>query len=228
MADGLEARGRLEANGVVAFNGDGDFVRFYAGTKHMTFQSEQAGHAVYEKVDMVAVHHAGERDPIVRYVEPIDRARWPQQWEAYQAGQSQLPDGTSIAILFPADPQTVKNMEAIGIFTVEQLAAMADSAANNIPFGGRLKQKAIDFIAARDGAEGFNRVQAQLDRERERTKSLETEMAELKQQMATLSQRGPESAAAPALTPEMIAQIAMEVAAVQPPKRGPGRPPREE
>jgi len=95
-----------------------------------------------------------------------------------------------------------------------------------------LRNKAKSFLEARDGADGFNKLQAQLDRERENSASLQMQMKEMQAQMATLaaqreSDPGNNVSVSPmSFTPEQLAQIAAMLP--QPAKRGPGRPRSDE
>lgn len=223
---------RIADNGAIMLDGSKAAVWFKREAKHMVAASELEGREVWEERDYVYVQQPGDLSPVRREVQPGDNRRWPNQWQAYQEGRKDVPAGTPISILFPASPSMAKNLESLGIFTIEQLAEVPDSSLVRIPFGGELKEKAKKYIAALNGAEGFNKMQAQLDRERERATSLEMQIAEMQRTMATLqaqreSDPGNNASVSPLqLGPEQIAQIMAAMKAAEPPKRGPGRPPR--
>ncbi len=222
---------RIGPNGVVQVK-DGSFAWFETKSKHMPAKSEAAGHEVYEDIVMVHVQQPGDMQPVSREYRPGDERRWPDSWQAFQEKRKPVVDGTLISILFPTSPSMVKNLEGVGIHTIEQLSMVSDTGLSNIPMGMDLRNKAKAFLDARDGADGFNKVQAQLDRTREENASLKLQMDEMQRQMATLaaqreSDPGNNASVSPmSFTPEQLAQIAAMLP--QSEKRGPGRPPKKE
>lgn len=220
---------RIGPNGVIQASDDKAFVWFAREAKLIPAQSEEGGRQVYENRDYVYVQQPGDMHPVKREFRNGDDRRWPKAWEAYQAGLKPVADGTPISILFPSQPSTSKNLESVGIFTIEQLGATPDSSLGNLPFGSDLKLRAQKYLEAVKGSEGFNKLEAQLDREREKTRSLEMRLDEMGRQMATLgaqreSDPGNNVSVSPlAFTAEQLAQIAAMLP--QPEKRGPRRPP---
>lgn len=212
------------------------YVRFLLEPKHFPAESEKQGHQVWQDVIMVLVQHPGERDPIKREMLELDKRRWPRQWDAFDKGRSNDPDGTPISILFPGSPSTSQMLGSLGIHTIEQMANVNDSAIGNIPFGGDTRKKAQGYLDTVKKAEGFNKLEAVIDQEKARSRSLEAQMEDMKAKMAEMGARfdeaGKPMAQAPssgALSPEALAQIMAVVAATNnPPKRGPGRPPKTE
>lgn len=219
---------RIAQNGVVQVR-DSAHAWFTTVSRHMPAKSEAAGHAVYEDLVMVHVQQPGDMQPVSRAFRPDDAKRWPDQWRAYQEGKAAPIDGTPLSILFPASPSMVKNLESVGIHTIEQLADVTDTGLGNIPMGLTLRDKAKAFLAARDGADGFNRLQAQLDREREEKNSMKLQMQEMQTQLATLAaQRESDpgnNVSVPVISPELIAAVLAAMPQAEP-KRGPGRPPK--
>ncbi len=221
---------RIGPNGVVQVK-DGSFAWFESKAKLMVAETEAAGKQVFKDIVIVRVQQPGDREPVTREYRAGDERRWPDSWAAFQEKRKPTVDGTPLAILFPASEAMVKNLEGVGIHTIEQLAKVTDTGLTNIPMGLDLRNKAIAFVEARDGADGFNKLQAQLERKDEQVRSLEMQMNEMRAQMATIaaqreSDPGNNASVSPMqLTPEMIAQI---VAALPQPeaKRGPGRPPK--
>ncbi len=218
---------RIGQNGVVQAK-DNSYAWFETRSKHMPAKSEAAGHEVYEDQIILNVQQPGDLNPVSRPYREGDERRYAEAWSAYQQGKTPAHDGTPMAILFPASPAMVKNLESIGIHTIEELGKVTDTGLTNIPMGLDLRNKAKAFLEARDGADGFNKISAQLDRERERANSLEMQMKEMQAQMAIIaaqreSDPGNSVSVSPlSFTPEQLAQIAAMLP--QPEKRGPGRP----
>lgn len=217
---GTMSGGQIAQNGAIRFGDKLAAAWFKCEPKLMVAESDIAGHQVWKNVDIVYVQQPGDMQPVRREIGSMEaRARWPEQWAAYQEGRKQAPDGTPLAVIFGSDPAIPKSLESAGIHTVEQLAGAADSSLHNFPFGGTLKQKAAKYLLTLSGAEGFNKVQSELDREKEKTRSLEMRLTEMEQRYAAIK---PES---PAITMEQVMTL---MASLQPEKRGPGRPPKTE
>jgi hypothetical protein len=226
---------RIGPNGVIQASDNQSFAWFTREPKLMVAQSESAGRDVYEERDYLHVQQNGDMHAVTREYRKGDEQRYPNAWSAYQAGRKPTHEGTPIAIMFPGQPSAPKNLESVGIHTIEQLAETPDSSLGNLPFGMDLKLRAKKYLGAVKGSESFNKLEAQLDREREKTQSLEMQMQEMRQQMATLaaqraSDPGNNVSVSPlAFTPEQLNEmIAAQIAAALPEKRGPGRPKKED
>lgn len=111
--------------------------------------SQEAGREIYVRADYVRIKHPGEKDEIFRPAHGGDRRRFKRQWEAYECGETIVPEGTPLAVLFPRNPEIVKNLEHDKIVTVEQLAGLTDTQIQNIGIGGRqFTDKAKAFLTS--------------------------------------------------------------------------------
>ena len=208
-------------------------VMFFTKAKHFPAESETAGYPVYHDVLYVRVQHPGERDSVVVEANASHKAKWPAAFKAFEEGRKLVPEGTPLSLLFPGGNEpAILTMNALGLFTIEQVAEMADSATGNIPFGGDLKQRAIRYLEATKKGADFNKMQSELDEEKKARKSLEMQLDDLQgkfSQLAAEREGGPGVSSSPSvLTPEMLQQITAALAATQTPKRGPGRPPKDQ
>ncbi len=89
-----------------------------------------------EFVDFVQLSHPGESlNQIDRRVSDEDKRRWPQEWQRYQDGKDQIPDGIPIATLFKAHPGILRTLERENVLTVEQLANLSATAIQSIGMG---------------------------------------------------------------------------------------------
>lgn len=122
--------------GAVDLNIGAAVVKFYAKQVIVPFKSEESGRPVYRQADYVRVDFPGEHDTIDREATTADKRRYAKHWEAYQSGRMELPDGTPLASLFPANPEIVDELRFHKVFTIEQLGGMSDTALQNIPMGG--------------------------------------------------------------------------------------------
>lgn len=119
--------------------GPGDdklIVGFYKKSVLNAARSREKGCPQYDGRDFVKIQHPGETLNIVdRPAHDGDRQRWPQKWAHYQAGVTQIPDGVPLNQLFPDKPQVVDMMRGYNIHTVEQLSNLSASAISTVGMG---------------------------------------------------------------------------------------------
>lgn len=208
------------------------FAKFEMAPKLMVFASENAGHQVYENKEYVIVHQPGERDPIRKEATDMDRRRFPQAYALFKAGQTDTPTGTPIAVIFPGNPAAASTFSGLGIHTVEQLASVNDAAVQNIPFGFDCRKKARDYVQAQEGAEGFNKLNAQLDAKDSEIKSLQMSMQQMQEDMRRIqAERAVPTdgnTISGGMTADQVIALVNTMMTQAPEKRGPGRPRKEE
>jgi hypothetical protein len=99
--------------------------------------SDKEGRPIHKSVTYVKIIFAGDKTkvidrPVIMQEQPggvpPDHLRWPNYWQAYQNKTEQVPDGTSL-LEWPPLPRTeARDLKAMGIHTVEQLAGLPDTA----------------------------------------------------------------------------------------------------
>lgn len=161
-------RGTFDANSGLASQGDESkvFAEFYLRSVNDGLASKEAGRPVNKNVTFVKIIQPGESRHSV-YDQPAtnqDVARFPRQWQAFQAGQKQEAEGSPLSLLFPDNPAAVDNLRHLGFQTIEQLAGANDTAIQNIGLGGREFQgKARAYLAAADKGKDFHTLAARLE-----------------------------------------------------------------
>ncbi len=129
--------------------------------------SKEAGRTIKRDVPYVRIIQPGE-SRLATYDQPAtneDVARFPRQWAAFQAGQKQEIVGSRLDLLFPERPAIVENLRAVGIFTVEQLAALPDTGLQNVGMGGRQwQEKAKAYLATADKGKDFHALSDRLEK----------------------------------------------------------------
>jgi len=127
--------------------------------------SEKAGHYVGKDVDFVLITPAGSKDRIDRNALEwlaqcrieVQAERLPVKWEAHyreayknwKEGQEAPVDGTPLINWPGLSPTQYKQLQALHIRAVEDLAAANEETINRLGMGGRqLKQRAVDYLAA--------------------------------------------------------------------------------
>jgi hypothetical protein len=113
-------------------------VGFYKKSVLNAARSREMGQPVYEGRDFVKIQHPGETLNIVdRPVNESDMHRWPRQWQHYQKGVNQIPDGVPINLLFPAKPEIETMLRGYNIHTVEQLAGLSAQGISTVGMGAQ-------------------------------------------------------------------------------------------
>lgn len=146
----------------------------------------------YRTVDFVKMIKRGGNGQSVS--EPIAWVRtnpnlWPTvepAYEAWRKGQTLQQSGTGLAMWPPMTPAIMKRLEAVHIYTVEELAALTDSNVQALGIGIReLRDKARAWV---DAEKGRGAVAAELE-------ARDRQIAELKAQMAVLLEEAPKKKA---------------------------------
>lgn len=183
-------------NGITAYavsHGDDRklFVEFDSEPVHQVAESNAAGRPIFKDVPHIRIRFPGDNtreiyrpvklDPDQSRPFPPDPERFPRQWAAFQAQEHQAQDGSPIEEWAAVSRSQARELKAVNIHTVEQLAGVIDSALQGLGMGGRdLRAKAQAWLAqAADAAAG-----AALATENVR---LRNEMDAMKAQIAELA-----------------------------------------
>ncbi len=171
--------------GAAEFGGAGGsnvvFPRFYMASKYMPALSQQEGKPIAKPLEMVEIRQAGERDTMIEEVNDQHRYRWPQQYAAFKAGQSQIQAGTPLGMLFLANPEVVEELKRGNVHTIEALLEVPDSAINAIPFLTEWKKRAKLYLDGTAKGKGFHVLERALDAEKAKTAALEERLAALEE-----------------------------------------------
>lgn len=144
-------------------------------------KSLAAGHPVFDDIDFINIQFPGDKTKkVVKKVNEEYKARYPKQWAAYKAQELQVQEGFPITewpILTKAEAATLK---ASGIHTVEQLAAIPDTALGVMLGARTYRDKAQATLQnAKD-----NQFAIAIQKENE---SLKADIAALKDQVKELA-----------------------------------------
>jgi len=138
--------------------------------------SEREGRLVCRDMERVRLQIAG--DPFTAAVHPVtdyDRQRFPDAYRHWkQSNEAQHIVGTPLKMWPPASPSLVKEAESVNIYSVENLAAVADVHIGRLSNGREWREKAISWLnVAKDSAAGTAYAAENL-RLKERLAALET------------------------------------------------------
>lgn len=180
----------LNPDGSVRLGTDSQLVvSFYRRAVLNEFKSKQASSPQYEPQDFVKIFHPGEKDMIDRPVKESDKARFPQQWQAFLTKGEQIAEGTPLDHLWPGNPEIVATLRATRIQTVQQLAGLADGACSMLQFGAELRKKAQQFLEGTEKGKTFHALEQRITEQA-------SEIAQLREQLSAVmadlgSEEGP-------------------------------------
>lgn len=141
------------------------------------------------------------------------RQKYAHAYRSWRTGMTTAPEGTPLEMWarLASSPAIVADLKYINIFTIEQLAGVADGNLHRLPMGPTLKNDAKAWLADRKDTAALEAQRRETDSLREGNAMMQGQMQVMMQQMA-----------------EMQAKLAATEAPKEPevPKRGPGRPPR--
>jgi hypothetical protein len=163
-------------------------VEFYQGSELHGVRSEAEGRPIYVAVDMIRIRHPGERDVHEIPVLEHHKHEFRRKWEAYKAGQAASHEGTPLATLFPVEQAIVRQMNALHIFTAEQLAGLTEQGISRLGLGGRQHvERAKKFLEASGSMAGAHRMEGELRAAQEKLAESEARMAAMERQLQVLA-----------------------------------------
>jgi hypothetical protein len=140
------------------------FVQFHMRAVKAGAKSEAAGRPIFEDIPYVRIHVPGDKTTVIE--EPVNdvyKERFPAQWQRFEKGLIQSPEGTPVEQWPLITTGQAQEFKAMNVYTVEQLAGMSDSAAQKFMGGYELRRKAEVFLKlAKDTGEA-QRIAAEND-----------------------------------------------------------------
>ena len=138
-------------------------------------ESERQGRVVYSDTETVLLYIAGDQFSV--HSQPVDeqiKARFPEQYNHWKrTNEGRQITGTPLKMWPMATPAFIREMEAINVFSVEDLANIADVNVSRLPDGRVWRERAQAWIAAATGSAQTTRFAAENERLKERIAALE-------------------------------------------------------
>lgn len=156
-------------------------VLFYTRTVEDTERTRLEGRKCFKEREYVKIMVPGDRLNIVdravqRTGSPTtdDTLRFSKQYARFKQQQEQVAhDGTPLNLWPGIGGSLVEELKYLNIFTVEQLATLADTHVAKIPRGQEFKRKAAEFVQATKDAAAVNRLQSALAERDDKIEALE-------------------------------------------------------
>lgn len=208
-------------------------VRFIAEPQQNEDKTKKAGRPIFDEVEVCEIRIPGDTDLRREPVTAEHKRRFPKQYLAFKANQSQeAASGTPLAAWPLLTRAQVEEAKYLGAHTVEQLAEASDGGIQKFGPGWiSIRQKARDWLtAAKDGAL-LVRLRSELEERDGRIKALE-EMLTKQAQALQQAGIGTGSTAPVSGTPSVdvgalvAAEVAKALATVQAAPKRRGRPPK--
>jgi hypothetical protein len=151
-------------------------------------ESEKAGHPVYKDVEYVQIIAPGnDKEVVNKAVTKAEIERWPDQYKRFKSNEKMTFEGTPINEWPQVTKAQAKTLEAMHIYTVEQLAEVADRNIGNLGIGvSDLKNKAKAYLEWQAGESSVQKYAQQKRRLEEKNAELNERVAKLEEQIAAL------------------------------------------
>lgn len=133
---------------------DNTIARFYMRPVQSAFKSNEAGHPVFVDTEYVEVIIPGNRGTTLDTpARDEHKARWPQQYERFKAGQEEPTEGTPVGEWAGCTRSEAEELKYLHVRTVEMLANLDDAAIQKMSMGGlALRERARRFLAQAQGS----------------------------------------------------------------------------
>ena len=120
-------------------NRDPTFPEFMLVPVQDELATQRQGYPVFRDEEQVRIHIAGNSLSVpVERVNDEHRARWPEQYKRFKAGQEMAHEGTPLE-MWPAisSKSQVLFLKYHDVFTIEQMATVSDYNLGKLGMGGR-------------------------------------------------------------------------------------------
>lgn len=193
------------------------YPRFFMDPVQDILASEQQGRPIFREEERVEIIMAGNpySKPVFR-VAHEHRERWPKEYEAFKKGQEIAPEGTPLEQWPVLRRAMALELKALNFVTVEQIAAMSDHAAQQIPmYGRRLRDLAQAYLDDAKAIAQLTAATAMNDRKDQEIAALRLQVENMASQMQTLFAQVQDRLNAPHPLASMVPGIADPVEALK-------------
>ncbi len=173
-----------ESTGASQADADGVMATFYDRPVENRVASKKEGRPIYDSKTYVMILIPGQsKTRLDRHVKPDDIDRWPDAWARYRKRERGIVNGTPLHEWSYLSATRLMELKALSILTVEQLAAVNDSALGNLgPDAADLVDRARQHIQGED--QTIKELRSRNQDLEGQVKAMEAEMAEMKRAIA--------------------------------------------
>jgi len=168
---------------------DGLWVSFSNESHYSDVKTRDEGRPVFEMQTYIKIVVPGDATSIVfRPIRNEDKERFPQQYQAFLQGQSQI-QGTPLKGWPHINAAQVDELSFYKIQTVEQLASVSDANAQGYRGLNELRTKAIAYLEQLKSEAPLMKVQAELASRDETIAALQNSLIEAQKAIARIEKR---------------------------------------
>lgn len=154
-------------------------------------ESQDAGREIYKDAPHVRVRVAGQdKSEVVKEVTEKVKARFPEEWAAFEKGMEAPAHGTPIEQWGRITPSLGRTLRNINIRTVEDIASLSDAGVAEVgPGGFKLRDDARKFLSLSQASADLSRMEDLEKSNKEKDDALRTQagqIAALESQVAQL------------------------------------------
>lgn len=162
------------------------FVTFSTRAVKNEFKSNLEGRPIFYEEEYIRIIVPGSRDILESPLDDQYKRRFASRYKAWKdaKGEEQKVEGTILSEVTWLTKSMVAELNAMNIFTVEQLAAVPDNLAVSIMGNQQLRQRARNFVEAAKGEAPMLKLQQELEQRDLRIQSLERKIGELSELLA--------------------------------------------
>lgn len=130
-----------------------NYAKFYSQWVRNNFKSQQEGKEVGENQDFIMIVSPGQpKSEVRRKATEADKSLYAAEWRAYQEGVEQRAAGIPIEMLPGLPSGMAASLNALYIYTIEQMANLPDIALQKVGMGGNeIRQKAQAYLTKSTG-----------------------------------------------------------------------------
>lgn len=172
---------------------DGTIPEFYTNEILDQGATERSGRPVFNNIPFVRVRFVGDRSrTLERKVTDQDRARWPRQWAAYEAGEAAIQSGTPLSQWPLIARSQIDEFKMHNIHTVEQLAGLPDVFLQRFMGGQAMREQARTYLKNAEDGSALSALVSEVRSLKAHNEALEKQLADI------VSKGGAAVSAAPA------------------------------
>lgn len=166
------------------------YVRFFLAPLQNKEKTLEEGRPIFEDKEFISIMVPGDKDNIVRReVRMGDAQRFPKHWAAFKNDQEEILEGTPLDQWPQITASQVQELKHFHIRTVEQLAEVNDSTAQQFMGINLLKGKAKEYLEASKEGAPVAMLQGELAKRDETIAGMETSIDEMRKELTALKKK---------------------------------------
>ncbi len=162
-------------------------VRFYLRSLQNEQKSEEAGRPIFEDVEYISIRVPGNKNSsIERPIRKDDLERFPRHYQAFKNREEAVVEGTPLESWPGVTRSQVEELRFFNVHTVEQLAEISDSNAQNFMGIQLLRTRAKTFLEAAKENANNEKMAAELASRDEQIAALQNTVSEMAEELKAL------------------------------------------